>query len=62
MIYYFKMSHLYSLFCGFASGFLLVLSGTETSFPLKEIKKKKDNISFLSEGGAPNTCYLIPVL
>lgn len=39
MIYYFKMSHLYSLFCGLASGFLLVLSGTETSFPLKEIKK-----------------------
>lgn len=50
MIYYFKMSHLYSLFCGLVSGFLLVLSGTETSFPLEEIKKKKD-ISFLSEGG-----------
>lgn len=41
MIYYFKMTHLYGLFCGFASGFVLGLSETETSFPLKEIKKRQ---------------------
>lgn len=31
--------------------FLLVLSGTETSFPLKEIKKKKTTSLFSARGG-----------